>query len=291
MKSLILAATLSVLGSGVVIAADLPFYSKTPAAPLPAVSNWTGFYIGGTLGGAWNNNSVDVATTNTFINTPVLTPFGQTPGPASAAAATGNIGTKRSALAGGVEGGYNWQLAPNWVVGIEADFESFGGSSGSGQVTQVAPRSGFPGYNYTATLSASDKIGWLGTVRGRLGFLITPTWLVYGTGGLAYGNASSATAITGAETPYTGTNGIAGAGTYSSTRTGWTAGAGMEYLFATNWTVKAEWLHYDLGTATYSNGTMSGLQAQINMTNFTDVSSSTVKFSGDIVRAGVNYKF
>jgi outer membrane immunogenic protein len=65
----------------------------------------------------------------------------------------------------------------------------------------------------------------------------------------------------------------------------------MEYLFAANWTVKAEWLHYDLGTATYSNGTMTGILAGTNTINFTDVSSSTVKFSGDIVRAGINYKF
>ena len=64
----------------------------------------------------------------------------------------------------------------------------------------------------------------------------------------------------------------------------------MEYLFAANWTVKAEWLHYDLGTATYSNGTMTGILAN-GPINFTDVSSSTVKFSGDIVRAGINYKF
>lgn len=289
MKSLLLAATLSVVGSGVVIAADLPFYNKAPALP-PAAPGWTGFYLGGTLGGAWNDNSVDVATTNTFVNTPALSPLGQTTGPASAVAATGSVGTNRSSLTGGVEAGYNWQFAPNWLVGIEADFESVGGNNGSGQVTQVAPRTGFPGNNYTATLSASDRIGWLGTVRGRLGFLITPTWLVYGTGGLAYGNATSATAITGAETPNTGTSNIAGAGTYSSTRTGWTAGAGMEYLFASNWTVKAEWLHYDLGTATYSNGAMTGILAN-GPINFTDVSSSTVKFSGDIVRAGINYKF
>lgn len=64
----------------------------------------------------------------------------------------------------------------------------------------------------------------------------------------------------------------------------------MEYLFASNWTVKAEWLHYDLGTATYSNGAMTGILAN-GLINFTDVSSSTVKFSGDIVRAGINYKF
>lgn len=271
------------------MAADLaPVYK----APSPALApGWTGFYLGGTLGGAWSDTSVDVGTTNTFVNTPALSPLGRTAGPASAVAATGSVGTKTTALTGGVEGGYNWQLAPNWLVGIEADFEAFASSNGPGQVTQVAPRTGFPGDTYTATLSASDRIDWLGTVRGRLGFLIAPALLVYGTGGLAYGSATSTTAITGAETPNTGTTNIAGLGSYSNTRVGWAAGAGLEYLFAPNWTVKAEWLHYDLGTATYSNGTMSGFLTGTNTIAFTDVSSSTVKFTGDIVRAGVNYKF
>jgi outer membrane immunogenic protein len=102
---------------------------------------------------------------------------------------------------------------------------------------------------------------------------------------------SSSTAITGAETPNTGTNNIAGAGSYSGTRVGWTAGAGLEYLFAPNWTLKAEWLRYDLGSATYSNGTLNGILTGSSTINFTDVSSSTVKFTGDIARAGVNYKF
>jgi outer membrane immunogenic protein len=137
----------------------------------------------------------------------------------------------------------------------------------------------------------TEKVNWLGTVRGRLGFLVTPTWLVYGTGGLAYGGASSNTAIAGGETPNTGTNNIAGVGSFSSTRVGWAAGAGLEWLFAPHWTVKAEWLHYDLGSASYSNGTMNGILAGTNTIAFTDVSSSTVKFTGDIVRAGLNYKF
>jgi opacity protein-like surface antigen len=57
-----------------------------------------------------------------------------------------------------------------------------------------------------------------------------------------------------------------------------------------HWTVKAEWLHYDLGSASYSNGTMNGIVLGSTIA-FTDVSSSTVKFTGDIVRAGLNYKF
>jgi outer membrane immunogenic protein len=270
------------------MAADLAPVYKAPMAPAPG---WTGFYIGGTLGGARSDNSVDVVTTNTFVNAGALSALGQTAGPASAIAATGSVGTGWTSVIGGFEAGYNWQFAPSFLVGVEADISALSNQGGPNTLTQVAPRIGFPGNNYTATLSVTDHLDWLGTVRGRAGFLITPTWLVYGTGGLAYGGASSATAIAGAETPNTGTANIAGAGSFSGTRVGWTAGAGMEYLFAPNWTVKAEWLHYDLGSATYSNGTMNAFLNGTNTLNFTDVSSSTAKFTGDIVRAGVNYKF
>jgi outer membrane immunogenic protein len=274
-----------------VLAADLapaPVYKAPPPARGPI---WTGFYIGGTLGGAWSDNSVNTATTNAFVNTGALSALGETAGPASAVASSASIGSKSTSFIGGFEAGYNWQFAPSWVAGIEADIAGIASNGSSAQVTQVAPRIGFPGDNYTSTVSVSDKLNYLGTVRGRLGYLISPTWLLYGTGGLAYGGASSSTGIAGAETPNTGTNDIAGVGSASSTLVGWTAGAGAEWLFAPNWTVKAEYLHYDLGSVTYSNGALSGILAGTNTIAFTDLSSSTAKFTGDIVRAGVNYKF
>jgi hypothetical protein len=55
--------------------------------------------------------------------------------------------------------------------------------------------------------------------------------------------------------------------------------------------VKAEWLHYDLGRVTYSNGTLNGILTGGSTIAFTDVSNGTVKVSGDIVRVGLNYKF
>jgi outer membrane immunogenic protein len=266
-------------------------YTKAPALAPVSAPGWTGFYIGGTLGGDWSDNSVNTVTTNTFVNTGALSPLGRTAGPASALASTANLGTRSTSFIGGVEAGYNWQFAPAWVAGLEADIEGLANDGVSARITQVVPRTGFPGNNYTATVSVSDKLNYLGTVRGRLGYLITPTWLLYGTGGLAYGGASSSARIAGAETPNTGTNDIAGVGSASRTLVGWTAGAGVEWLFAPNWTAKAEYLHYDLGSFTYGNGTMNGILTRTNTVAFTDISSSTAKFRGDIVRAGVNYQF
>jgi outer membrane immunogenic protein len=267
------------------MAADMPV--KAP----PPVCQWCGFYIGGTAGGAWGENtSVDVVTTNTFINFPVLSPLGVSVGPASATATSGNISVdNRRGFTGGFEAGYNWQFE-NFVAGFETDIEGVSGS-GSAAVAKSLTRNGFPGLAYNGTVAVSEKVNYLGTVRGRLGFLVAPTWLFYGTGGLAYGGTSSSTALAGAEAPNSGTTDVAGGGSTSGTRAGWTAGLGAEWMFMPHWTVKAEWLHYDLGRVTYSNGTMTGFLTGTTTVNFRDASNSTVTFAGDIVRAGLNYKF
>jgi outer membrane immunogenic protein len=295
MKHLFPAGVASMMIAGSAFAADMPL--KTPA-PAPSLE-WTGFYLGGTVGGDWSDkNYVNVVTANSFLN-PLLTPLGVTAGAASATAGSGAVGAgKTRGFTGGFEAGYNYQFDfYNLVVGLETDIEDLSGR-GSGAVTQAVARSGFPGFTYTSTVAVSDHLHYLGTVRARLGFLptssflTTPSLLAYLTVGLAYGGASSSTAITGAETPNTGSTNIAGAGTFSGTRIGYTFGGGFEWMLNRNWTVKAEYLHYDLGTATYSNGRMTAFAIGLpGVVNFSDVSTSSADFSGDLVRAGVNYKF
>lgn len=296
MKKLLLATAAFGALAFPALAADMASAPVYKAPPPISVCNWCGFYVGATAGGAWNDNDpVNVVTTNSFnAGPPLSNAQGMTNGPASAAATTANIGASRVGFTGGVEAGYNWQLG-NAVAGFETDIQAITGKS-SATVTQVVPRVGFPGLNYTGTVAVSSKVDYVGTVRGRLGFLVAPTLLLYGTGGLAYGGTSSSTAITGAETPAVQTNDIAGTGATSGARVGWTGGAGLEWLFMSHWTLKAEWLHYDLGSVTYSNGTMNGIVAASSplfagLVRFTDVSTSSVRFSGDLVRAGVNYKF
>jgi outer membrane immunogenic protein len=295
MKHLIPAGVASMMIAGSAFAADMPLKAPAPAPSL----DWNGFYVGGTFGGDWSDkNFVNVVTTNSFTNFPVLSPDGVSAAVASAAASSAVVGAgKTRGFTGGFEAGYNYQFESNVVVGLETDIEYLSGR-GSGSATEVVGRTGFPGLTYTSTLTDSDHLHYLGTVRGRLGFLptssflTTPSLLAYLTAGLAYGGASSSTAIAGAETPNTGSTNIAGAGTYSGTRIGYTFGGGFEWMFSRNWTVKAEYLHYDLGTATYSNGRMTAFVVGApGVVRFSDVSASSVDFSGDLVRAGVNYKF
>jgi len=109
---------------------------------------------------------------------------------------------------------------------------------------------------------SSRGVDWLGTVRGRVGFLATPALLMYGTGGFAYGEVKVSTSITQSNTDCAnfgaGSCVASNAATSgeSQTRAGWTAGGGFEWLFAPQWSAKAEYLFYDLGSVTFSNGTL-----------------------------------
>jgi outer membrane immunogenic protein len=145
-------------------------------------------------------------------------------------------------LVGGTVGA-NWQFpTTNWVIGAEADWD-WADIRGSAFCPNPA-------------VLCQSKIGDLATARGRLGYAFDRV-LVYGTGGFAWGS-DKVQAVLGS----------------TSNRTGWTAGAGIEYAFWGPWSAKVEYLHYDLGNA------MSAIGDPFNLHE-----------TGDLVRAGVNWKF
>src|SRR5580692_7301717 len=151
-----IAATLAAAGAN---AADMaaPTYAKAPVMA-PAYS-WSGFYIGVNGGYGWEDPTV------------VLTPNDPNVvgSPVSPASWTNSGGF------GGGQIGYNYQFARQWLAGLEADID-VSGLKGSGS---SAVR---PFQNLT-----SQNVDWFGTVRGRLGWLPTDRFLVFATGGLAYG--------------------------------------------------------------------------------------------------------
>jgi outer membrane immunogenic protein len=283
MKQFIVAATFSVLVGGLARAADF----QAPPSPGPAY-DWTRWYIGLNAGYDFNNaNDIVTKSTNTFA-------FAGAGGPILAAAITTLStftapGGKNGAAVGG-QIGYNWQFAKNWLAGIETDNQGLSGTGSSGSVSRMA-LAGLPNTLGQST-SVSSSVEYLGTVRGRLGFLYTPTLLVYGTGGLAYGTVK---AETGISESLRGPAIVAppawnGTGAFSDTHFGWTAGAGFEWMFFPNWTTKVEYLHYDLGSVTYElTPLVTNAAAAAPFT--ANSLQSTASFSGDIVRAGLNYKF
>jgi outer membrane immunogenic protein len=285
-------------------AADLTPAYKAPLykAPPAVVWNWTGFYIGANGGygwGRWDSNSIS----------PIF-PDG----------VTTNANPDVQGWFGGVTAGYNWQANQQWVFGVEGDFDWSGekasdGSSSSTSLTTSALTVGFPQglgacdahFPCTTTVATTAatttnnewRKDWFATLRLRAGFLIEPTWLVYGTGGLAFaGTKFSTSSSTGTTTtttitdsagdivnPVTAAAGGSPTVTSSATssafsetqdRVGFAVGGGVEKLLTQNWSVKAEYLFMDFGKHTFLAGT--GDDTSINLVE-------------NVVRVGVNYNF
>jgi outer membrane immunogenic protein len=201
----------------------------------PVAANWTGWYFGGNVGSGTGRDR------SSLVGTGVNEQFNLSP----------------DGINGGVQAGYNWQLA-NWVYGLEADIQ--GSSQRDNKTTVVGGR-----------VAYDQTLPWFGTVRGRLGYSVGQT-LFYATGGYAYGSVKTKVSVA----PF-------GQVSNSETKSGWTAGAGIETpfkllgLFGPAWTSKTEYLYVDLGST-------SALVAGPNF-----VSSSSVK--EHIFRTGLNYHF
>jgi outer membrane immunogenic protein len=276
------------------MAADLAPIYKAPAP----VCVWCGFYVGLNAGGTWSNDD------SVNLKSALAQDFDPGPdsiGAASAAGASGKVpGEGGARFVGGGQIGYNWQISSAWLGGIETDLQGVvGNGSGNGTLNTSASVTDFfdnPD-TFTTTIRTTKQLDYFGTLRGRFGYLFGPTFLAYGTGGLAYGGVKASTSIGQSNNDCSFAPGdclqptASAAGAISQTRIGWTAGAGLEWLFATRWSAKVEYLYYDLGSVTFANtplvtgiGTLTGAggPAIVN-------STTTADFKGNIVRVGVNY--
>jgi outer membrane immunogenic protein len=172
---------------------------------------------------------------------------------------------------GGAQVGINSQFG-RWVLGVEADFQGTDISDSESVSTAV---SGF----FPFVTKGSQTLDWLGTARARAGYAVIDPLLLYVTGGLAYGHVEISTSSVNP-----GCTGICTAGSKSATNAGWTIGAGVEYALMGHWSVKGEYLYYDLGSLSRSLGDTNGRFPTTFQTYSAD-------FKGSIVRVGVNYRF
>ena len=272
--------------AGTAFAADLPS-RRAPVivAPVP-VMTWAGLYVGLNAGYTFSESS-NVATSGfgTDIN-------GLGNGGVYAAAAgalsTFNANPKQRGFIGGGQIGYNWQFG-SFVTGLEADIQHVAGGAKSSPLLSAAFPVGGEGLGQFAIVERG--INYLGTVRGRFGFTVTPTFLLYATGGLAYGGLKSSTAI---EQQIFGAGAVVnpgfGYGSSTKTRIGYTVGAGGEWMFSPNWSAKIEYMYYDLGRSTYAVAPV--VISTNGGTPFISATAATSqRTNGHIVRAGLNYHF
>jgi outer membrane immunogenic protein len=298
MKRALSVAALVLALTGSALAADLPSYKAPPPPPLPPPPLWTGFYVGLNAGGTWaNSNSVTTGVAPIATNGDFPHGGGAAQGSSYLAAmaltTSGTVPINGGGFIGGGQIGYNWQFYNSFVAGVEADIQGVAGSGSSRSLGTAAPVT-LPqnaGEAYVGGISSTKRLDYIGTVRGRLGWLFTPTLLAYGTGGLAYGGVQTSTSVFNANTVLCCGHlpPVFGASAFSDTRVGWTAGAGLEWMFMPHWSAKVEYLYYDLGTVNSgffipAVDTVSGFQAFF-------AGQSRARFNGNIVRAGVNYHF
>jgi outer membrane immunogenic protein len=247
MKKLLLGpVTLLVLGGAPALAADMPLKARPAPVAIQSVSNWTGFYIGLNAGYGWG----DASSTNAAVDPASQGLFGFV-GPTDF-----NTEFRQSGAIVGGQAGYNWQFSDHVVAGIETDLQ-FSDVRGRGSHSTIfAP--GVLDLPFNAV--AERRLEWFGTVRGRLGFLATPNLLLYGTGGLTYGEARSRGDVNFASlaqpiglvfgAPPLTFQCVSSTTCYSGsdhqTSVGWSAGVGGELRLGGNWTAKLEYLHVDL---------------------------------------------
>jgi outer membrane immunogenic protein len=238
-------------GTGAAVAADLPVRTGAGVAPVAAapafVNDWTGFYVGIHGGGAWARTSFENNEPFDKYDTPFQIP-----------------GSSPNGGVFGFQAGYNWQWGPV-VGGLEVDY--------SWTDLKDTTTFTFEDHSWTDTFTREHKIDALGSARFRLGYLIFPNWLLYGTAGLGWGHSQ----LTVNEFDWSGK--LEETNKSFANEFGWVAGVGVEYKIWEHWLVRAEWLHYDFGNITQAIQTGPGED------NF------NVRTRVDVARAAISYKF
>jgi outer membrane immunogenic protein len=229
MKKIVLGSALLAALAGPALAADMPPrpYAKAPAYTAPAVVyNWTGFYIGGHVGGAFAGDN--------------------------------GLQSNDARFLGGVQAGADYQFAPNWVLGAEAQYSWLSGGTNSNLI--------FP----AGTVVNGRVADQIGSVTGRIGYTWGPG-LIYAKGGYAWrdGNTIGVANAAGVPQPFT---------TSGNSKDGYTVGAGLEYLFAPNWSAKAEYQYYNFGNTTLTTAPVDAVGARFRNDEHS-------------VKVGVNYRF
>jgi outer membrane immunogenic protein len=272
-KTLLAGACVGLVTYAPAYGADLtqrPVYKAPPppqAIPVSPVYSWTGFYIGGNGGYGWSHREF----TNTITGTL---------GTVQLSATNSGKDNGRGGFGGG-QIGFNYQFPGNWVVGIEADIDAAHITSSTSAC--------FAGFGTGVCGTRDTYVKDFGTVRGRLGYALNNV-LLYGTGGWAWGHGTNTIQFTCLGPGCPGTSALPPT---SPTPTsvdvnpnGWAAGAGVEWAFLPNWTLRAEYLHLQFDGVTEDRSKSSSFVASLFVTS--RVSSNV---SIDLARVGLSYQF
>jgi outer membrane immunogenic protein len=247
----LLAAAAVVLTASIASAADLPRKAPAYIPPPPPPPTWTGCYIGANIGWIGGHITSDFNGGNNIVSNNF-----------------NNNNSNDSGFAGGGQIGCDYQWAGGWVIGFRNMFD--GTSLRRDRTLFVDP--------FDGAFQLHTRVNWFDTLTGRVGYSFAPNWLLYGQGGGAWANA---------EANLTVANFASSGG--SRTRSGWTAGGGVEWMFAPHWSAFLEGNYMDLGhkSVTVFDGTFN---QGVCGTAFGGCSFNP-KFTATTVLVGVNYRF
>jgi outer membrane immunogenic protein len=278
-----LLAAVAVIGfASMAHAADMAVKAPPPPSVVAPAYSWTGCYIGGNGGYAWNNSKSNYQDPNA-VGDPIngLGLFSTIPTPNN---------TSSSGWLGGGEVGCNWQMDRRLVLGIEADIDALRASGnattfgpGPDSEYQVSPVNFIGG---AGTASEEVSLRWLSTIRARAGLpVLADRGLLFATGGLALGRVSSSGSLS--------VNGVGiltdtWAGSNSSTQTGYTVGGGFEYAVTDHWTTKVEYLYYDVGNASHP---LNLIANNVGAAVYPTLGNTVSPIRGSMIRVGLNYQF
>jgi outer membrane immunogenic protein len=258
MKKILLGsvATGALVAAGSASAADLgprPVYKTPPpaAAPVPVFS-WTGCFVGAHGGWGWGRKEVREVLVASFAS--------------HSASRSNSIDTDGAIFGGQI--GCDYQFWGNWVIGIQGDFA---GARITGDQNLGTTPFGVASTDAGITHVRTD---WLASVTGRIGWTgWLPRTLFYIRGGGAWvRDKFDFISVNGNNDEFFATG--------TQTRSGWTIGGGIEYALAPNWSIFAEFNHYDFG-----NKTVARFLSTRSVTTF------DAKQRIEAVRVGVNYRF
>ena len=258
---------IAALAGSPVVAADLAplVYKAQPMSP--PTYDWTGFYVGADVGGAWTRNT---ATWTPLPLGPFVPPFTNF-GINAISASNGGSG-----VLGGFHAGYNWQFARTWVAGVEADWSwTHAGGSFTQPWTDFVTGVSVPG-NVT---TMSSQLDWLSSVRGRVGYLVLPNLLAYGTGGVAWAKIDYAASAVNGGGGFTYTPSTI----FSSTATGYAVGGGLEWAMTSQWLLRGEYLYYNFPS---QSALVSSINFPAKPSSFAWTSTSV-----SVGRLGLSFKF
>jgi len=282
-KAIVVVASVAALIASPAIAADVALPVKAPPVA-PAVSGWTGFYVGADAGLSATDSKW---TATNFVQQLLLAgvPIGTTTGLNPTLTSQAPLNMQSGRLGGYL--GYNWQFAPRWLAGIEGDF---GWTGHTGRL----PGFGFLGTGVNGFPTGADlslRTTWDASARLRLGYLVTPTTLVYATGGFAWQHQESTFSCS---SPITCSGALGNNAPFSFTTAtnlpGATVGGGIEVKLAPNWVGRAEYRYTDYKSFS-ATGTELIPLALIPPVLVTNTPTYSIHLHNSLFALGLAYEF